>query len=82
MKKIFFAGVLFVICCKVAAQKDSVVYSKFTTAQNRAGFYKNLLSNSIARNLSLPLTTYTEEKWESAFSAIELINYRQPWGIY
>ena len=79
MKKIFLGLVLFFICSQAAAQKDSVFYSKFTTAQNRALFYKNLLSNSITRNLSFPLTAYTEEKWESAFSAIELINFQQEW---
>ena len=61
------------------SQIDSGVYSKFTTQQNRAAFYKNLINNSIIKNLSLPLNNYTEIKWQSAFSAIELINYQQPW---
>jgi len=67
------------MCFHLIAQFDSAVYSKFTTLQNRTLFYKNLLNNAINKNLSLPLNEFTESKWQSAFGAIELINYQQPW---
>ena len=79
MKKIFSTFLLIIIVCNAIAQNDSAVYSKFTTQQNRAAFYKNLINNSIVKNLSKPLNNYTEGKWQSAFSAIELINYQQSW---
>ena len=79
MKKIFLIPLLLIVCFKAMSQIDSAVYSKFTTQQNRAAFYKNLVNNSIIRNLSLPLNNNTEIKWQSAFSAIALINYQQPW---
>ncbi len=63
----------------VIAQTDSIVFSKFTTAQNRSKFYNSLINNSITKNLSSPLNDDTEEKWQEAFSAIELINYQQAW---
>lgn len=79
MKKISLLFALLILGFNLPAQNDSSVYSKFTTQQNRAAFYKNLVNNSILKNLSLPLNSYTEAKWQSAFSAIELINYQQPW---
>jgi hypothetical protein len=79
MKKNIFLTFLILWCCNTLAQTDSTVYFKFATAQNRAAFYKNLVSNSITKNLSFPLNSTTEDKWQNAFSAIELINYQQPW---
>ena len=79
MKKIFSICLWLFIGCNAIAQTDSAVYSKFTTQQNRAVFYKNLVNNSIIKNLALPVNENTESKWQSAFSAIELINYQQPW---
>lgn len=61
------------------AQNDTNVYSKFTTLQSRTTLYKNLVNNTILRNLSVPLNNFTEAKWQSAFSAIQLLNYQQPW---
>lgn len=79
MKKIFFLALIITHCYQAAAQKDSTVYAKFTNLQNRINFYKNLVDRSIIKNLSLPLDSITEDKWQNAFSAIELINYQSPW---
>ena len=65
----------------VLAQTDSTVFSKFTTAQNRTKFYNNLIHNSITKNLSLHLTDSTEENWQEAFYAMELIFYKEPWAM-
>lgn len=67
------------LCRTGFAQTDSAVSFKFTTGQNRTKFYNNLIKNSISKNLSLPLSDSTEENWEDAFSAMELIYYKQPW---
>jgi len=46
---------------------------------NREKIYHNIVNHSITKNLSLPLTDSTEEYWQDAFYAIELINYRSAW---
>ena len=79
MKKIYVLSIMMLLFCHTNAQTDSAVYSKFTTAQNRAKFYSNIIKNSITKNLSLPLNDSTEENWEDAFSAIELIYYKETW---
>ena len=79
MKKIYVLSIMMLLFCHANAQTDSAVYSKFTTAQNRAKFYSNIIKNSITKNLSLLLNDSTEENWEDAFSAMELIYYKEPW---
>ena len=81
--KIFFSLsflILFFCCDDILAQPIEVIYSKDTKAINRERLYKNLLNNSISRNLSLFLTDSTEENWIDAFSAMELIRYKSPWA--
>ena len=79
MRKTFLICITILLYARSIAQTDSAVYLKFTTSENRAAFYKKLVNNSIAKNLSSPLNNDTEDKWIDAFSAIELINYWQPW---
>lgn len=68
--------VFFFLCLNLDAQKDSALYAKNTTRENRAKEYTYLVNNSITKNLSLSLTDSTEENWQDAFMALELINYR------
>jgi hypothetical protein len=67
------------LCLKLSAQTEDVPYASNTTAENRAKEYRNLVNNSINNNLSLTLTDSTEENWQAAFYALELIQYRSPW---
>lgn len=78
MKKIFFLCFTILVCNRVIAQKDSTVYAKFTSLQNRINFYNNLVNKSITKNLSVTLDSLTEDKWQNAFSAIELVNFQSP----
>ncbi len=41
--------------------------------------YKNLVQNSINKNLSSPLTEATEEDWQGAYWALELLQYKSLW---
>ncbi|GAB2827014.1 hypothetical protein GCM10027043_30790 [Ferruginibacter profundus] len=61
------------------AQTDAVPVFKGAIKANREKLYNSIIKNSITQNLSLPLSDSTEADWEDAFSAMELINYRQPW---
>ncbi|HQW84432.1 MAG TPA: hypothetical protein PK987_08230 [Ferruginibacter sp.] len=61
------------------AQSENIPVALFTTQQNRIKEYRNLVNNSINKNLSLPLSDTTEEFWQDAFSALELLQYHSPW---
>ena len=52
------------------------LYAKFTTKENQAKIYLNLINNTINKNLSLSLNDSTEAHWEDAFGALELLLYR------
>ncbi len=81
MQKIVIVFVFLLFSTTIAAQNTEGVFFKFTTAQNRAKFYNGLLKNTITKNLSLPITDSTEENWMDAFSAMELIYYKDAWAI-
>lgn len=61
------------------AQNETPVYAANTTAEKRAVTHRNIINNSILKNLSLPLTTENEESWEDAFYSMALLNYRTLW---
>ncbi|MBK8608952.1 MAG: hypothetical protein IPL84_03100 [Chitinophagaceae bacterium] len=79
MKKQFCYLVCFFITFHCTAQIDDSLFAKQALAENQTRLYQNLVSNSIQKNLSQPLTGDNEEDWQSAFYAMELINYRTPW---
>jgi hypothetical protein len=61
------------------AQIDTTPVFKGAVKDNREKTYYNIIKNSIIKNLSLPLTDSTEENWEDAFYAMEVLQYKQPW---
>lgn len=63
-----------------AAQNNTPVF-KNAIAANRTKTYNNIVKNIIAKNLSLPLTDSTEENWQDAFYAMEVLQYKQPWVL-
>ena len=54
---------------------------KDAIAANRTKTYNNIVKNIITKNLSLPLTDSTEENWQDAFYALEVLQYKQPWVL-
>ena len=58
---------------------DAQLYSKTTLKANREKTYRNLVQNSIQKNLSYPLSDSTEDNWQDAFYALELLQYRSLW---
>ena len=76
-----FAVILLILNFTAAAQTDSIPVFKNAIAANRSKIYNNIVKNTITKNLSLPLTDSTEENWEDAFYAMELLQYKQPWVL-
>ncbi len=74
-----FAVILLAISFTATAQTDSIPIYKGAIAANRAKTYNNIVKNAITKNLSLPLTDSTEENWQDAFYAMEVLQYKQPW---
>ncbi|MDB5199108.1 MAG: hypothetical protein JWO92_1071 [Chitinophagaceae bacterium] len=71
-KYIFF--VLLFLHQNIIAQDN--LFARFTTKENQEKIYKNLINNTINKNLSLPLNDSTEANWEDAFGALEVRLYR------
>ncbi len=61
------------------AQYDAPLYTSYTTTAERAKLHDRLIK-SITKNLSEPLSDSTEENWEDAFSAIEVLQFRTPFS--
>ncbi len=76
--KIFISIFLLLFTLHCVAQTDTVPVFKGAVKANREKTYNNIVKNSIIKNLSLPLNDSTEENWEDAFYAIEMINYKAP----
>jgi hypothetical protein len=74
---LFYFLLLAVLC--VDAQTDSIPVFKGAIKANRDKTYSNIVKNSITKNLGLPLTEFTEENWEDAFYALEVLNYKPIW---
>ena len=75
--KVIIVFIFIFFCLDVTAQNDAIPFAKQTTKENRAKEYRDLIGN-INSNISLPLTDSTEENWQGAFEAMELLNYRTP----
>ena len=61
-----------------SAQYDVQLYTSYTTNIERAKLKERLIKNSITKNFLLPLSDSTEENWEDAFDAMEVMEYNTP----
>ena len=81
LNKYFFFLLLFVFTTNILfAQYDAPLYTSYTTAVERAKLHDRLVKHSINQNLSIPLNDSTEENWEEAFDAIEVLLYKSPFS--
>ncbi|MEO6405249.1 MAG: hypothetical protein ABIY51_02995 [Ferruginibacter sp.] len=55
------------------------LYLKATLKVNQDKLYRNLVQYTINHNLSQPLSDSTEENWQDAFQAMEVLQYNKPW---
>jgi hypothetical protein len=62
----------------IFAQYDAPLYTTYTTTIERAKLQERLIKYSINQNLSVPLSDSTEENWQDAFGAIEILFYKSP----
>ncbi len=60
------------------AQYEAPLYTSYTTKAAREKMHERLIKNTINKNLSFTLNDSTEEKWQEAFDAIELMLYKTP----
>jgi hypothetical protein len=79
MKRIVFIPFYLTLCwsLSVTAQTETAPFASNTVQSNRIKELDNLVK-SINKNLSLNLTDSTEEAWQDAFYAMELILYHNP----
>lgn len=63
---------------KITAQYDVPLFASYTTDIARAQMNERLVKNSITKNFLLPLSDSTEENWEEAFDAMEVMQYNTP----
>lgn len=63
---------------KISAQYDVPLYTSYTTETARAQMNERLIKNSITKNFLLPLSDSTEENWQEAFAAMEVMQYNTP----
>jgi hypothetical protein len=73
---LFYITINFFLCPVIQAQKVKPTYAANTTKQAREKEYRYLIGNSINKNLLIDLTDSTEENWQEAITAMELLNYR------
>lgn len=63
------------------AQYNVPLYTSYTTDAARVKLYERLVKNTITRNLSIPLTDSTEENWQNAFTAMEVLDFKTPFTL-
>jgi hypothetical protein len=81
LNKYFLIIIIFNFFSKIIfAQYDAPLYTSYTTNAERTKLHDRLIKYSINQNLSIPLNDSTEEKWEEAFNAIEVLLYRSPFS--
>ncbi|MEO8770348.1 MAG: hypothetical protein ABI402_09700 [Ferruginibacter sp.] len=78
MKRIYFI-IGFLVATNIISAQTTPFILRGVLKENRQQLYRNIVKNSITKNLSLLLTDSTEENWQDAFWAMELINYKSAW---
>jgi hypothetical protein len=82
MQKII--GILFLLIVIFSSitvsQPLAPVYFKGAIKEKKIALQRNIIQNTITKNLSLPLNEATEDNWMDAFWGMELLNYQSPWA--
>ncbi|RYY68360.1 MAG: hypothetical protein EOO13_12535, partial [Chitinophagaceae bacterium] len=75
MRAIFLLLPFFLFADSTHAQ----LFFKGALKVNREKMYRNLVQQTINKNLGYPITDSTEENWQDAFNAMEVLRYRSLW---
>ena len=75
---VFF--IVFLCTQQISAQYDVPLYTSYTTDIARTKMNERLIKNSITKNLLLPLSDSTEENWQEAFDAMEVMQFNTPFA--
>lgn len=78
--KIFFLLLTSYFLLPAIHAQQAVPYFKGAIQERRTEEYRNIVNNVINKSLSLPISDSTEENWENAFWAMEMIQYKSPWA--
>lgn len=70
---------ILLLCCAISSTAHAQLYFKSTLKASREKMYRNLVQNAINKNLALTLTDSSEEDWQGAFWALELLQYKSLW---
>lgn len=71
----FFIFFIFLLLHQDSIAQDNL-YAPYTTVANKNKIYNNLINYTINHNLSFSLNDSTEQNWEDAFGALELLLYK------
>lgn len=71
-----FVFLFSITCLRASSQYNPQFYLRATEAAQREKTQSRIIENVILKNLSLPLSEETEENWEGAFNAMEVLQYQ------
>lgn len=82
MKKniLLFTLLMLIFSLTSFTQMTAPLFFKGAIREKRNIQYRNIVQNTITKNLSLNLTADTEENWIDACWGMELLQYRSPWA--
>lgn len=75
LKSAYILILLIGFSTKISAQYRAPLYLRATEKKEREKMHERILQNIILKNLELPLTDETEENWEAAFQAMEVVGF-------
>ncbi|MBC7935534.1 MAG: hypothetical protein H7Y86_09315 [Rhizobacter sp.] len=75
MRRIF----CFMAICFFSVAGHGQLFFKGALKANREKMYRNLVQQTINKNLTYTLSDSTEENWQAAFNAMEVLRYRNLW---
>ena len=76
MNKLQLVSILLFFVQDIVLPQMPELIDSNTTASARKIFKENIISNTIEKNLQLPLNSENEKHWMSAFCGMELILYK------
>ncbi|MEO7444349.1 MAG: hypothetical protein ABIT96_09850 [Ferruginibacter sp.] len=77
--KFWFPLILFLFSSAVAFPQASSLMYRPAMKEYQDKMHRNLIQNTINKNLGYTLGDSTEDNWQDAFQAMEVLQYKSPW---